>query len=271
MIQDWDKAYNNSVHIENANEFINIWRENALVFRRKLQNLGRAKLDINYGNTEREKYDLFYPKDHIIKGLIFIAHGGYWKAFDKSYWSHLAQGACHQGYVVCIPSYTLAPNINLSGITKQFGRAIEHAAKSIEGPIYLIGHSAGGHLVTRMITMTSPLSDEVFSRIHTTLSISGIHDLRSLLFTQMKNTLDLKEEEAILESPVLLRPKLPCNLICCVGSSENSEMIRQTDLLANIWTGLGAKTHCLHIPNKHHFNIISDLSSLQSHLINNMI
>ena len=35
----------------------------------------------------------------------------------------------------------------------------------IAGPIHLTGHSAGGHLATRMISATSPLSEALRSRI----------------------------------------------------------------------------------------------------------
>lgn len=80
-----------------------------------------------------------------------FVHGGFWMRLDKSYWTDLAEGARDLGWAVCIPSYTLAPVARISEITKQIAAAIEKAGNLVGGPIRLVGHSAGGHLVTRMI------------------------------------------------------------------------------------------------------------------------
>ena len=88
----------------------------------------------------------------------------------------------------------------LSQITGQIARAIAHAAARVDGPIRLSGHSAGGHLVTRMVCADSPLEAGVRNRIEHTLSISGLHDLRPLLHTGMNDTLHLDLAEARAEN-----------------------------------------------------------------------
>lgn len=265
MITDWDDAYANGDHIADAASFPGMWAEQSGQFRASLLADNRAELDIPYGNAEREKYDLFLPES-APKGLVVFVHGGYWKAFDKSSWSHLAAGAVANGWAVCMPSYTLAPDARLSQITRQIGAAIHHAAHRIKGPIHLTGHSAGGHLVSRMISETSPLPEGTLARVENTVSISGLHDLRPLLNTQMNDVLGLDEEEACVESAALLRPALPCSVTCWVGADERPVFIRQNDLLANIWTGLGASTRSVHAPGKHHFNVIADLTDPESDL-----
>src|SRR5262245_20780462 len=110
-------------------------------------------------------------------------------AFDKSSWSHLAAGALQRGWAVCLPSYTLAPAARIADIARQVAAAIRFAADRVEGPLRLAGHSAGGHLVTRMVCAESPLPDEFRSRIGHVVSISGVHDLRPLLRTKMNATL----------------------------------------------------------------------------------
>ena len=92
------------------------------------------------------------------KGLVVFVHGGFWKALDKSFWSHLARGSVESGYAVAMPSYTLCPTVRISEITREIAAAVERAAAMVEGPLFLTGHSAGGHLVTRMISATSPLA-----------------------------------------------------------------------------------------------------------------
>jgi arylformamidase len=51
-----------------------------------------------------------------------------------------------------------------------------------------------------------------------------------------------------------------------VGADERPEFLRQTDLLANIWTGLGADIRAIHMPGRHHFDIIDDLADRGSAL-----
>ncbi|PKR47768.1 alpha/beta hydrolase [Thalassospira povalilytica] len=265
MITDWDDAYANGDHIADAGSFPGMWAEQSSRFRDALITDGRAELDVPYGSADREKYDLFLPVG-APKGLVVLVHGGYWKAFDKSSWSHLANGAVARGWAVCLPSYTLAPDARLSRITRQVAAAINHVAGRISGPIHLTGHSAGGHLVSRMVSNTSPLAPGVLARVENTVSISGLHDLRPLLYTSMNDVLGLDEEEAATESAALLKPTLPCSLTCWVGADERPEFVRQNDLLANIWTGLGASTRSVHAPDKHHFDVIADLADPESDL-----
>ena len=136
-----------------------------------------------------------------------------------------------------MPSYTLCPEIRIGGIVAEVGAAIEHAAKMIGGPIHLTGHSAGGHLASRMICANSPVSELVRRRIVNTVSISGLHDLRPMMRTAMNADLGIDDAEAIAESPAMLEPMAGARLTCWVGGAERSEFIRQNALLSNVWIG----------------------------------
>lgn len=259
QIEDWDDAYANGPNIPGGERWPEAWVAPARAYREKLAAEGRAELDIAYGEGERNRYDLFFPEGEP-SGLVVFVHGGYWLRFDKSFWSHLAAGAVDSGFAVALPSYTLCPDTTVSGITKEVGRAIEAAASRISGPIRLTGHSAGGHLVTRMITTTSPLSAATRARIAHTGSISGVHDLRPLMKTAMNATLKIDAEEARAESPALLEPLAGARLTCWVGAAERGEFVRQNALLANVWTGLGAATQIVEEADRHHFNVIDGLA-----------
>ena len=265
MILDWDDAYANAAHIAGGELYPAKWAALAKAFRTELLAAGRAELDLPYGPSERETLDLFRPAGKAA-GLAIFAHGGYWMAFDKSSWSHLAAGALKRGWAVCIPSYTLAPEARISEISRQFARAIQFAADRVGGTLRLAGHSAGGHLVTRMVCEDSALPDSVRSRIGHVVSISGLHDLRPLLRTRMNATLRMDEAEAVAESPALKRPMKQCSVTCWVGSDERPEFVRQSHLLANIWAGLGAKMQSNHADDRHHFNVIEDLADPASKL-----
>ena len=261
MIVDWDDAYSNSRHIPGAERFAPRWAADAAAFRAEWSARGLFEADLAYGEAQRQRLDLFHPEG-AAKGLFVFVHGGYWMAFDKSTWSHLAKGALARGWAVALPSYTLAPAARLSEMTREIGTAIAFAASRVPGPLRLAGHSAGGHLVTRMICADTPLS----LGVEHVVSISGLHDLRPLLATQMNTTLRLDAPEAASESAALGWPVRGASVTCWVGAAERPEFVRQNDLLANVWTGLGARTRSVHAEGKHHFDVIDDLADPNSEL-----
>lgn len=263
MIADWDDAYANGPHIDRADTYPPMWQQRAAAFRQELGE--RAELDIPYGDGTRHRYDLFRPAGPAA-GLALFVHGGYWRAFDKSTWSHLARGAVGRGWAVAVPSYTLVPEARISDITVEIGCAIMAAAERVDGPVHLAGHSAGGHLVSRMLCRNAPLGPSIQARIAQVVSISGLHDLRPLLNLEMNADLKLDEAEAAEESPVLQYPVPQARLTCWVGSCERPEFLRQNDLLASIWGGLGAETDIVHTDGKHHFDVIGDLEDATADL-----
>jgi acetyl esterase/lipase len=258
-IEDWDDAYANGPNIPGGERWPAAWAQPAQEYRDLLTSAGRARLDLAYGDRSRNRLDLFLPEGEP-KGLVVFVHGGFWLRLDRSYWSHLARGPVENGFAVAMPGYTLCPDVRIADITAEIGRAIAAAAATVAGPIRLAGHSAGGHLVTRMVSATSPLPVELRSRIALTLSIAGIHDLRPMLRTAMNETLHMDAAEAASESPALLAPLPETRLLCWVGAAERSEFRRQNALLANVWKGLGAATAAIEEPDRHHFNIIDGLT-----------
>ncbi|TIM18646.1 MAG: alpha/beta hydrolase, partial [Mesorhizobium sp.] len=91
-------------------------------------------------------------------------------------------------------------------------------------------------------------------------SISGVHDLRPIMRTEMNAILAIDEAEALAESPALLRPMDGVRITCWAGGGERAEFLRQNALLANIWTGLGAATSTVVEPDRHHFSIVDGLA-----------
>ncbi len=255
---NWDDSYANSAFIPGGDSFPARWTAAAAAFRAQ----ANARLDQRYGQDPREVYDLFLPEG-TPRGTVIFIHGGYWLAFDKSSWSHLAAGPLAHGWAVAMPSYTLAPQARIGEIVRQIGRAVTTIAAAHPGELRLSGHSAGGHLATRMSCVGAPFS----GRIAKTLSISGLHDLRPLLRTSMRGELRLDEAEAMAESPALLEPRAGTVLTCWAGADERPEFIRQTELLANIWTGLGARTKQVIAPRRHHFDVIDDLADAGSSMV----
>ena len=266
MITDWDDAYANREHIPDGIGYIARWEASSETFRAQMHEAGRAELDVTYGPAPRNKLDLFRPEgaEH---GLVVFIHGGYWRLFDKSYWSHLARGCVEKGWAVAIPGYTLAPEISIAGITREITAAVEIAAGLVSGPVRLTGHSAGGHLACRMICTDTKLPADLLDRIVHTVSISGVHDLRPILNLAHNSDLRLDLASARAESPALLEPLANQRITAWVGGDERPEFIRQARLVANVWAGFSVDIACEVIPDQNHFSVIDPLEYAASPLV----
>src|SRR5579872_2306326 len=72
----------------------------------KIRRAHPAHLDIAYGDTPREKLDLFLAADPNAPTLAFI-HGGYWQRNDKEDYAFFAEGLLPLGINLAVVEYTL--------------------------------------------------------------------------------------------------------------------------------------------------------------------
>lgn len=251
-----DDAYANSAYIDGADAYPPRWAAKAAQFRDALG--ARAELGLRYGVGEREVFDLFHPLG-AARGTVVFVHGGYWKAFDRTYWSHLAAGSLAQGWSVAMPSYTLCPEIAISGITNQIAAAVSAVADRAEGPLALTGHSAGGHLVARMLE-PGMLPFAVAQRIARVVPISPLSDLEPLLRTSMNDVFGMDGAEARAESPVH-QPVPDVPVTVWVGGDERPAFLDQARWLAEAWS-----VECHIAQGKHHFDMIDALVDADSDL-----
>ena len=262
---DPDDAYENRKYIPAADEHMARWQQQSAAFR---SNATHAVFDQAYGPAPRQRYDLFWPDGgpRTEKGLLVIVHGGYWLAFSKDDFTHLARGAVEQGWAVAMISYTLAPEARIAEITDQMVSAVNTLAGIASGPMRLAGHSAGGHLVSRMMCVDTALSAAALARLDRIVSISGLHDLRALLPLEKNASWQLDAHEAAAESAICHQPRTGIELVCVAGGDERPEFIRQNGILPLVWQGLGARCHTQLLAKEDHFSIIAQMTDPDSQL-----
>lgn len=281
---DLDDAYENGKYIDGSAEILAGWPEQASAFRSRWQ---QAVLNVPYTpdgrhESQRQHFDLFLPEGGMAsaRGLLIFVHGGYWMALSKDHFSHLAAGPLNLGWAVAMPNYTLASDARIADITIQITNAINTIVTTkgadLAGPVRLAGHSAGGHLATRMMCSDTSLSPEVLAKLDRVVSISGLHDLRPLQRLAKNDIWQLDDAEVMAESPALLTPRnnlhlgQTIQLDCVVGADERPEFIRQSEILPAVWQGLGVSGTVQILSGENHFSIIDQLttpSSLLSQLV----
>lgn len=248
---DLDRIYANGDVIPGGADYPARWAAEAAAFRGQMG--ARARLDLPYGAGERQRFDLFLPEG-TPKGLMVFVHGGWWLAFDKSTWSHLAAGAVARGWAVAMPSYTLAPEARISAITREIASAVVAAAAEVAGPIVVTGHSAGGHLSARMACADVALTAEVAARITRVVPISPLAELELLMPLAANQKLQIDAEEARRESPTRHLPRAGIALHVTVGADERAAFIFHARHLSEEWSCDWSL-----VPDTHHFNVLDGL------------
>lgn len=242
-----DDAYANAAYIPGGADYPVKWTQQAAAFR----STARCELDLDYGESDRQRFDLFHP-DRLARGAVIFVHGGYWLRFDKSFWSHLAAGPLALGWAVAMPSYDLCPKVGIPQIGDQIARAIEVISRRVPGPIRLVGHSAGGQLVARAM---APRNGALWQqRVASVVPVSPVANLAPLMQTSMNADLGITPAIAQSDSPVHLPPP-PCAATIWVGGAERPAFIDQATALAHVWA-----CPLTIAENHHHFNVIEDLA-----------
>ncbi|MEP6067992.1 MAG: alpha/beta hydrolase [Paracoccaceae bacterium] len=252
-----DDEYANGPFIPNAETYPPKWSQEAQDFRNSLGT--QADLGLSYGPSDRQCFDMFHP-DGDAQGTLIFVHGGYWRAFDNQSWSHLAKGALGRNWAVAMPSYDLCPDVSIAAITQQIAIAITRIADQTKGPIALAGHSAGGHLVARMMA-EGMLHTRVFNRISHVAPISPLCDLEPLTKTAMNDDFRMDLAMARAESPLLQSPPtVPVTI--WVGAAERPAFVDQARWLASHWG-----CSIVEDTGKNHFDIIDALEDPNSEIV----
>ncbi|NJM29789.1 MAG: alpha/beta hydrolase, partial [Rhizobiales bacterium] len=98
--------YDNRARVPEHPDIIARWQRDAKAFRANR----KAQLDCRYGARPRNIVDVFEPGS--AGPIVLFIHGGYWRSFDKSYFSHFASVPLQLRYTAAIPSYSLCPEVS---------------------------------------------------------------------------------------------------------------------------------------------------------------
>jgi arylformamidase len=225
--------------------------------------------DITYlekENIEKTlKLNIFQPRDKTAGKLpvVLFVHGGYWTEGDKNIYGFLGRNFSKNGVVTVIPSYTLSPKANYDTMAFEIAKALEWTANNIKDyngdpeQIYLMGHSAGGHLIALISTNPKYLEN--------TKVIKGVilNDAAGLdMYTYLQNnpptmaynykttwTTDPKEWKNA--SPLYFVDEKSPRFLIYVGERTYSSIIRQNLVFVEKLNEFQPEVHLIFLDKKH--------------------
>ena len=217
--------------------------------------------DERFGETAHESIDVFPAARHAAPTVLFI-HGGYWQAGDKHDVSFVAPLLVQRGIAVAINNYALAPDASLDTMVAQTRNALHwlhrHAARfGIDANrLYVMGHSAGGHLAAMMLTthgVANSVANGVAAPVRAAIALSGVFDLVPLVNTSINRALGLDEASAQRLSPARLVRHSDSPIHTLVGDGETRGFHEQRTLLSRQWPGVH---HLAPVAGRHHYDIL---------------
>ena len=232
-----------------------------------------ARLDFAYGQSPRERIDVFAAEVEGAPLLVFI-HGGYWRARTKEEFTFVGRAYRDAGISVALLEYDLAPGVTMDVIVRQCRSALvwlwRHGAELglDAGRMFVSGHSAGGHLTAMMVaTEWSDFGADVpRDLVKGAVAISGLYDLEPISLTYLQADVRLDQGLIARNSPVNLRPGAPCPLILALGGGEPAEFHRQSEILRAAWADAGMTIQVLPVGALNHFTILDNFGTLGEEL-----
>ncbi len=210
-------------------------------------------LDLAYGPSEREAWDLFPGADPAAPCLAFV-HGGYWQRNRRQDFAIMAEGALEMGWSAALVGYSLCPDVTMTQLAWQIYAALDwfssHAAEhGIGGPVVLAGHSAGGHLAA--------LGAE-HPGVAAAMPIAGLFELGPVRDTNLDAALKLTDEEVVSLSPIR-RPAVMKPMAVVYGAAELPELRRQSRDFHAARAAAQAPGPLWPVPGADHFRVIEAL------------
>jgi arylformamidase len=266
--EEIDREYNPRLSVPDVDRIVADWAERSAATRSRVGNRVRR----SYGATLAEYLDIF-PADAPDAPVHVFIHGGYWRAFSADDFSFIADSGLASGATTVVVNYELCPKVRIAEIVRQVRAAMAwvwHNAPDFgadRGRIALSGHSAGGHLVGRLIATPWERDYGLPSDfIKGACAISGLFDLEPLRWSWLQPSVQFSDDDILNESPIRHLPQAAIPVLAAVGALESTEFLRQTRDYAEALRGSGVPAQALQVPGRNHFTVLDDLADAQGPL-----
>lgn len=147
------------------------------------------KLDIFYTGEKDtlRSVDVFWSNDSKDANVIVFVHGGGWLSGDKKQYREMAMSLASRGMTVVLVNYRLSPQAKFPVHLEDVCAAISWAYNSVTNyngdpdRIFLMGHSAGGYLITMAVCDDQYLNlyNLTPTDIAGIITISGVFEIKT--------------------------------------------------------------------------------------------
>lgn len=220
--------------------------------------------DIAYGPLDRQKLDVYRPTTPRTDGKsVIFFYGGSWDSGSKDDYVFVGEALAARGITAILADYRVYPEVRFPTFLEDAAKATRWAADRVGiDKLFLMGHSAGGHIALMLATNTPYLAAAGVDRmkLRGVIGISGPYDflpLTSQKLVDIFGSANNPEMEPITFARAPLTPALLLQ-----GMADNTVYPRNAEHLAAAWRAAGAPMELKLYPGVAHIAIIAAFSDL---------
>lgn len=120
-----------------------------------------AHHDIVYDAADGLALDVYAPPNAKNAPVVVFLYGGSWKSGKRQWYRWVGESLAARGIVVVVPDYRLWPKVRLDGFVGDAARAVRWSRDHVgnyggsASHLFVMGHSAGGHIASLLATDAS--------------------------------------------------------------------------------------------------------------------
>jgi len=139
--------------------------------------------NLPYGPHPANRLDIYRPNG-AVKGVVIFFYGGCWGActtLGREKYRFVAQALTSRGYLVVIPDYRLYPDVLFPQIMADSAAVVKWTSGNIANfggsadRIFLMGHSAGGHIAAMLAVNEHYLGPKLHQNIRGFIGLAGAY------------------------------------------------------------------------------------------------
>ena len=252
--------YNPRVSVPEYPELAKVRAEQA----RKVRDSAKSWLNVAYGNSPREKLDI-YAADKPGGPVLVYIHGGYWRSGSKEDNCNFVPTFTRRGATVVLVEYDLCPQVTVTDIVRQTRASIAWVYRNITrysgnpAELFVSGHSAGGHLTAMALAHDWTNEGLPGDIIKGAVATSGVYDLDMVMKISVQEQVRITPEEAKSNSPLLTPPRVHCPLVVAVGGDEPKGWQQMSQDYFQYCKQNGMKVEYLVEPEANHYTMSEHL------------
>jgi acetyl esterase/lipase len=229
-------------------------------------------------DADRGRLDLYLPPGPGPHPVLVFIHGGYWqtggRGADFGVYRRLGRRLAARGVLTVVPSYRLAPTYRFPTQIDDIAKALASVRANIQrfggdrDRIWVMGHSAGGHLA--LLAALDPsrlgalgLSPRAFGGF---ISISGIYSIGDLAASgggqrSVPRVFGSNEDDWAKASPIehILEAGPVPKIMMAIGDDDPPSLRHQYDAMKHALGDAGIPAKAIEVANRTHISILTEL------------
>lgn len=224
-----------------------------------------GEYDLRYGPRPLHTFDVHRAQPHapVTLPLVLFIHGGYWRGSDKRDYSFVAPLFVETGATLANVNYALCPDVTLDEIVSNMCQAVryftQHAtALGAAARLFLVGHSAGAHLIARLLAQDWAAAGLPAEVIEGAVLLSGIYEPEVVLHLSVNADVRLSAAMAQRQDCLCQPPRRNVPLLIAVGGAEPAGWIAQSRAYHDVCRQAGLDSQWHLVDGANHFSIVQE-------------